>query len=602
MCGILGATFERKAGIFEKALSYIAQRGPDFQAVNVCNGVMLGHTRLAILDLDSRSNQPFQYLFNGKAVFIVFNGEIYNFLDLKKRLSDLGYVFNTNSDTEVICAAYLEWGIECFDYFLGMWSLSILHDDIIVLARDRNGKKPLYYSNKNDNLYFSSSLKSVQVLIDNSNISQEALDLYFALGFVPAHFSIYSGIYKVLPGEILKFKRQGQYNYFKECSCFSKRKDLTVQKSNKIRPAIKEAVERRLISDVPIATLMSGGVDSTIVSYYVQKAKSDAVSYFVDFDDKALSERSIASYLSERNKLKQNVSLLSSEKILEEFLYYYKVYEEPFADYSGIPSIAIFREASKHHKVILTGDGGDELFFGYPYYFFKWVLLRSYCILKHVSWLANALIPSWKVIFTGGAKKFESGYLSRHGIVTDFAKNFIDDVFNSFLNRSNSILRGLIEYDRSFYNWPEKYLVKVDRSSMAFGVEVRSPFMDEQLKELTEDLSLFYLFTPYSSKLMLKLRFFDLFGIRYLFKKKRGFTPPIQVLRDKYFGEKEFYFTKEIIRQFSKSLYYKINNIEFKTIQQDKILFDRFFFFHNWVINEDSLADEREKVFKAIHV
>lgn len=584
MCGIIGSSAEQSNENFIGAMSFIESRGPDYNQFVSYNGVMLGHTRLAILDLDSRSNQPFIYENNARIVGIVFNGEVYNFIELKNRLLVLGYDFKTTSDTEVVCAAYLEWGNACFDYFVGMWAVGIIYENKIVLARDRNGKKPLYYArDPKGGLSFSSSLRSVQSLVGAKDVDANALELYFALGFIPQSYSIYQGICKVLPGEVIEFEKQTPPVYELIARRVSVLNKFVKSKALSIRQEIKRAVDDRLISDVPIATLMSGGVDSTIVSYFVQKSAPDAVSFFVDFDDEKLSEKDMALYLAGRNGLKQEVLLVASENILSEFESYYQVYEEPFADYSGIASIAVFREASKHHKVVLTGDGGDELFYGYPHYFVKWVLLKSYPILRVFPSVANKLISSWQRIFSNGKEGFESGYLSRHGVVTPFAKEFIDKAFNVEVGKQKSLIRGLIEYDRVFYNWPEKYLVKVDRSSMAFGVEVRSPFMDEDLKQMVSKIPAFLLFTPFALKFFLKIVFFDLFGFRYLTAKKKGFTPPIQVLRDKHYRESDFDFTKSTLRRLNSNLYEAVKDIQFNELLKDKILFDRFFFFHGWL-------------------
>lgn len=584
MCGIIGSSSIHSNDSFISAMGFIESRGPDYKHFVAYDGVMLGHTRLAILDLDSRSNQPFMYEYNARELGIVFNGEIYNFLDLKNRLTGLGYVFKTTSDTEVVCAAYLEWGNACFDYFVGMWAVGIVCENKIVLARDRNGKKPLYYAHDaKGGLSFSSSLRSVQSLIGAKEVDANALELYFALGFIPHSYSIYKGICKVLPGEVIEFEKQTPPGYELIARRVSVLKKFVKPKALSIRQEIKRAVDDRLISDVPIATLMSGGVDSTIVSYFVQKSAPYAVSFFVDFDDEKLSEKDMALYLARRNGLKQEVLLVASENILSEFESYYQVYEEPFADYSGIASIAVFREASKHHKVVLTGDGGDELFYGYPHYFIKWVLLKSYPILRVFPSVANKLISSWQRIFSNGKEGFESGYLSRHGVLTPFASEFIDNSFNVEVGKQKSLIRGLIEYDRVFYNWPEKYLVKVDRSSMAFGVEVRSPFMDEDLKHMVAKIPAFLLFTPFALKFFLKIVFFDLFGFRYLTAKKKGFTPPIQVLRDKHYRESDFDFTKSTLRGLNSNLYEAVKDLQFNELLKDKILFDRFFFFHSWL-------------------
>jgi hypothetical protein len=187
-----------------------------------------------------------------------------------------------------------------------------------------------------------------------------------------------------------------------------------------------------------------------------------------------------------------------------------------------------------------------------------------------------------KTILAGTKNDFEANYLKNHGILTPFAEHIINTNFNKSISESNSFLRGIIAYDRDFYNWPEKYLVKVDRSSMFSGVEVRSPFMDENLKNAIIKKSPRLLFTPFSSKLFLKIRFFRMFGFKYLFAKKKGFTPPIQELRTVNFREDDFLKLKDYLNSICPNLYVQIKELDFQDLEKDKILFDRFFFFNDW--------------------
>ena len=320
MCGIIGTSVLHSNDSFSFAMGFIESRGPDYKQFIAYDGMMLGHTRLAILDLDSRSNQPFIYEHKAGTLGIVFNGEIYNFLDLKTRLSGLGYDFKTTSDTEVLCAAYLEWGNACFDYFVGMWAVGIVCENKITLARDRNGKKPLYYAHDGTgNLSFSSSLRSVQSLIGTKEVDANALELYFALGFIPHVFSIYKGICKVLPGEVIEFEKQTTPGYELSSKRVSVLKNFVKPKARSIRQEIKRAVDDRLISDVPIATLMSGGVDSTIDSYFVRKSAPDAVSFFVDFDAKGVNNKNAGIFATAFFKCSSiKGDLISTPKAMED--------------------------------------------------------------------------------------------------------------------------------------------------------------------------------------------------------------------------------------------------------------------------------------------
>lgn len=583
MCGIIGTT-NSKISIdkFKKAHQAIFHRGPDDQSVLINENFLFGHARLSIIDLDERANQPFEYNFDNKKVTVVFNGEIYNYKEVKTVLSSKGYVFKTTSDTEVLCASYLEWGYKCFDYFQGMWAVSLYdhNQDLFVISRDRVGKKPFYYSFENGVLNFASSLWGVCELSDKFKISKEGLQLYFALGFTPDKFSIIHGVYKLIPGKVLVFNRnQGNLQLQKEYDSIL----INVDIDNKsIVSLIKLAVKKRTISDVPIATLMSGGVDSTIVTKITQNENDGTKAYFVDFEDKELSEFYWANYLSKRNNINLDRVFLKDKELDEAFANYAEVYEEPFADYSGIPSIAIFKKVAQNFKVVLTGDGGDELFYGYPHYLKK-SILNLFIKINGIFKIENFFDKNVKLILKGGKENFEGNYLKNHAILTPFAFRYINDRFNSVVSKEKSFLRSIIQYDREFNNLPEKYLVKTDRASMFSGIEVRSPFLDEELLSKSKKTPVWKIFTPKLSKLYLKLVYFKTFGFKYFTSKKQGFTPPIKTLRDNYFKEIDYLNLKNWLKTNDIELFDEIYMISYDELRKDAILFDRFFFFNIWL-------------------
>lgn len=394
------------------------------------------------MDLDVRSNQPFTYFHKERSIFLTFNGEIYNFIEIREALIVKGYKFNTESDTEVVCAAYCEFGMDCFDLFVGMWAIAINEGEKLILSRDRVGKKPLHYSVSRDgNVHFESSLRSVQILTNSKQISSSAVELYFALGFIPSHFTIYSDIYKVEPAKIMVFeKSKSTFNLILEKK--SNFNQSNFDKSLTIKKQLFNAVKKRLISDVPVATLMSGGIDSTIVTVLINKIKPKTPAFFVDFDDAVLSEKKLANYLAKRNKIKLNTHLLSTEKITAAFQDYYKVYEEPFADNSGIPSIEIFKHVSSEYKVILTGDGGDELFYGYSHYYRKFIVFKLFNIIKLFK-NSKFLPKNLYNVASGNKSEFESNYIKNHSIVTSFSEKYINDIFNK--NIKKSFIKGNIK-------------------------------------------------------------------------------------------------------------------------------------------------------------
>jgi asparagine synthase (glutamine-hydrolysing) len=583
MCGIIGTTnLDLPIEFLKKGLTLMDKRGPDNNNLFKDGVVHFGHTRLAILDLEERSNQPFEYSHKNKCILLTFNGEIYNYLELRKELLILGYKFKTNSDTEVVAASFIEWGASCFNYFIGMWALAVKFESKLILSRDRVGKKPLYYSTSMKNeISFSSSIKALSIITGDKDISKDGLELYFALGFIPKNHTILRNIFKIEPGQVKVFSKKDNGFILTE-STISKLIHSSKGRKKSFKKLFQESVERRVLSDVPIATLMSGGVDSTIVSVITKSILDNTEAFFVDFEDKRFSEKKWADYLSKRNSINLSRVLMNYEDLMVGFKSYYDAYEEPFADYSGIPTIALFKKVSNKYKVVLTGDGGDELFFGYPHYLKKAIIYKLFWVLK----LFNKIkfIPkSIKNIICDKKENFESNYLKNHGIITKFTADLINKEFNKSITESGGFLRGLSNYDRTFNNWPEKYLVKVDRASMFNSVEVRSPFLDEQILLKVDEISLFYLFTPFAKKLYLKVMYFKLFGFKYLFAKKHGFIPPLDKLRNEKFSNENFIFTKERVLSLSLDLHKELSTITFEDLKKDKILFDRFFFFHEWI-------------------
>lgn len=581
MCGIIG-TSNAKISIdkFKEAHQTIYHRGPDNQAFVAHEAFVFGHTRLSIVDLDERANQPFVYQLENKKVTVVFNGEIYNFKDVKKILESKKYIFNTTSDTEVLCAAYLEWGKKCVDYFQGMWAFCLYDHTMnyFVIARDRMGKKPFYYSFENGILNFASSLWGVCELSEKHTVSTKGLQLYFALGFTPDDFSIIEGIKKLMPGKILVFKNDNSV-----LSLVDEYDSVLVDTicDTSIPSLISNAVKNRTISDVPIATLMSGGVDSTIVTKLTKKITATE-AFFVDFEDKELSEFYWADYLSKRNNIELNRVFLNDKDLDDAFVHYAEIYEEPFADYSGIPSIAIFKKVAENYKVVLTGDGGDELFYGYPHYSKK-CILRILTTFNRLLKIEGFFGENIQMILKGGKDNFEGNYLKNHAVLTPFAFDYINNRFNAVLKKEKSFLRAIIQYDREFNNLPEKYLVKTDRASMFSGIEVRSPFLDEVLLKKVKKTAIWKIFTPKLTKLYLKLTYFKTFGFKYFSSKKKGFTPPIQKMREVNFNETDFQILVNWLKMNDAEFFNEIQSFDYEFLKKDKILFDRFFFFDIWL-------------------
>ena len=297
--------------------------------------------------------------------------------------------------------------------------------------------------------------------------------------------------------------------------------------------------------------------------------------------------------LNEAKKIAKRIGITLQELFLEDkdikeaFKEYYEVYEEPFADYSGIPTIALFKKIGKHYRLAFTGDGGDEIFYGYPHYNKKFILYLLNRAQKILPFIKLVLPSKLNEILVCSKTSIESEYLKLNFCVTTLSKSVIDNKFAEILEENKGFLRSTIDYDRRLNNLPEKYLVKVDRASMYSSVEVRSPFMDEDLKEKMKTVSLWKIFTPFSLKLFLKLKYIKLFGISYLFAKKKGFTPPIKKLVEESFIDNDYQKFKVYIKQHSPEVFDFYVNKSFEDINKNKLQFYRIYFFYKWLENQN---------------
>jgi len=377
MCGFIGIldfNDEIDQSIFKKSLKNINHRGPDASGIwfNKKN-VLLGHNRLSIIDTSENANQPM--LSANKEAVIVFNGEIYNFKNLKENLSFKK--FKTHSDTEVILEGYLEKGTSFFKNLRGIYSFAIFDRRItnkIILARDPSGVKPLYYYTKKNKIVFGSEIKAIKPLIKNIySINEIAIKQYLNLGYVPEPNTVYNEINALNPGNYYIWSHEKtdanaqQERKFYSYDFDNINSNSFEQNIEKTSYLLENAVKRNLVSDVNINLSLSGGIDSSIIYYYANKHEKNILAQTISFSndsnfDESKISKNYSRHLSGRHeiiKMKENIDLEFIDKI---FLHF----DQPYADTSAIPTYFINKEASKSTKVIIGGDGGDELFNGYP--------------------------------------------------------------------------------------------------------------------------------------------------------------------------------------------------------------------------------------------
>lgn len=541
MCGIYGTTNFRFSDVtVRQKLNRINFRGPDFSSVVKNESVIFGHNRLSILDLDKRSNQPFEY----GDLLIVFNGEIYNFQELKVQLKSFGYTFRTNSDTEVICALYLKYGHDCVKHLNGMFAFVIYdkRQNKLFGARDRLGQKPLYYSLENDSFEFASQVS--QIAIGNSyEIDETSISQYLLWKYIPEPCSIYKEVRKLKAGYCFIYDlEKHQYNelrYWDIPFKYGDYKGSFESACHDLEVLLQDSVKMRMVSDVPLGVFLSGGIDSSLISALAQKESSSSIRTFsIKFNEQGFDESRYAEEVARvlgTNHLTIPCTYKEGLDLIERHNYYY---DEPFSDSSAIPSMLLAKHTKKHVTVALTGDAGDESFLGYTRY--KWLLSVS-SIYKSPFFLRKNLgrilsnLPHNKASIIGDGLQhldIESLYirmmssLNNHHLINPSLG--ISETYNSFLyNSKKPLLEKISDFDlKTYLNGDIN--TKVDRASMAFSLEARSPFLDYRIVEFGRSLPTSFKYSRGNQKVILK-QILNKYVPDELFERpKAGFTMPFQ--------------------------------------------------------------------------
>ena len=545
MCGIYGTTIKYSDKQIKSKLERTAFRGPDQMGIETFksdnNDITLGHNRLSIIDLDPRSNQPFTYQ---NKTHIVFNGEIYNFLELKKTLQDLGHTFNTTSDTEVVCAAYLEYGNDCVAHFNGMFAFVIYDTENQKLfgARDRLGQKPFYYYHNGNDFEFSSQISSIQLDNQNLSISKKAIDYYIAWGNIPDPYSIFNEVHKLKAGHRFTFNlTDGKMNidqywdidYQTEPSF----KGSLNQAKEELDTLLRDAVKIRLFADVPVGVFLSGGVDSsTIAALATQTSSTKIKTFSVKFNEKGFNESVYAKKVADHLKTDHTEIECNYEEGIDMIHNFSQYYDEPFADPSAIPSMLLSKYTKQEVTVALSGDAGDESFIGYHRY--NWIkkgeniMKLPYPIRKMGASMLN-LSPNYRMKVIANSllhKNTNEAYVKS---MTDndsiFYSHNIDPLEldeNKYLYHNNkNLLERVSDFDlKTYLNWDIN--TKVDRASMAYSLEVRAPLLDYRVVEFGRTLPTKYKFHNGVMKRVLKEVLYDYVPKEIFNRPKAGFSMP----------------------------------------------------------------------------
>ena len=560
MCGIVGTFhFDSSEPVSKELLlrqtDSLAHRGPDAGGLWCDHSIGLGHRRLSIIDLEG-GLQPMWDSEN--RIGIVFNGEIYNYRELRETLSKKGHTFHSDSDTETIIYAYREWGSECVHYFDGMFAFAIYdrEEKSLFLARDRLGKKPLYYCSIDGRFTFASELKAiVQDPKIYRKINPEAVMDYFAYNYVPGSQTILQDIHRLPAGHLMQVDHRGISIHKYWDVEFSPQGMSMNQAVDGLLQHIDRAVNLRLRADVPLGAFLSGGIDSSfIVAMMAKHHKKSVLTHTIGFEEQAYDEREYARDTSQHFNTShfEKVMKVDSTKVLTDLSWFY---DEPFGDSSAIPTYYLCQATRQRVTVALSGDGGDENFAGYRRYRFA---------------MAEALVrnriprPVRKYIFGGLGKLYpKADYLPRYlrakATLTNLAKDHERAYFLSLTQKSyplflnKDFLFGLRDYDpyvhfedtlgaveikdplsRLQYIDLKLYLcddilVKVDRASMAHALEVRVPLLDHHVVQFAATLPSSYKLSGQTSKIALKKAAEETLPRQIFEREKRGFTVPLPI-------------------------------------------------------------------------
>ncbi|MBR8652315.1 asparagine synthase (glutamine-hydrolyzing) [Achromobacter sp. Marseille-Q0513] len=557
MCGLVGQV--NWAGIdpgsavnMQQALAAIESRGPDGRAVWEDDQCRLGHLRLAIIDLSTNASQPMAS--ESGRYYIVFNGEIYNYSEIREAIGD-SYNWHSESDTETILAAYQKWGNECLSRLRGMFAFAIWDRETkrLFAARDRLGVKPLYYTSDAGGFAFASRPRALFQLLPElpRKPDPQALRLYLEAGYVPAPYSCFAAIRKLEPGHYMEVTEAGVST---KCywSLDSIGTDPALEQAteaellDQLDGLIDESIRLRLVSNVPVGAFLSGGIDSSLVVAYMKKHASGALKTFtIGFESKEFDESEHAQAIADHLGTEHICQRMTPEDLLALMPTYLEQFDEPFFDYSAFPVMAVSRLARDHVTVSLSGDGGDEAFGGYHYYAHAERLAitqRFPKLLRHIAGSILTKSMGHKLALLGNALKAKSN-VGVFAFMRSAMKDFTD-VMSPRLRDSTMSMAEMFELRRRrmpeglsaaeaamrldvAYTLPDDYLQKVDVGSMAFSLEARDPLLDHVIMEWAARLPLKWKVRGGVNKYLLRQLAYRHMPKELLDRPKMGFGVPM---------------------------------------------------------------------------
>lgn len=595
MCGICGIVKKNEKvsrNVVEDMASTMFHRGPDEQGYIFFENVGLGHRRLKIIDLTT-GKQPITNEKN--TIFLICNGEIYNFKQLRIILEENGHKFRTNSDSEVIVHLYERYGTECLKFLRGMFAFAIWDNENkkLFLARDRLGKKPLVYSFKNGNIFFASEIKALLKVEEiPKEIDYNAVDLFLTYQAIPAPWTIFKDIKKIKPGHYLlwcdgkiKIEKYWEIDFTKKLKLNDEQEYIEAMWEKLV-----ESTKIRMIADVPLGAFLSGGIDSsTVVGIMSENSSQPVKTFSVGFEESDFSELEYARIVAKKFATEHHEFIVRPDivSILPKLVWFYN---EPFADASMVPTYYVARETRKSVIVALNGDGGDENFAGYTRYWQTEVLQKIYEIYKKIPFCSDSIWKKFGLLYKKypsntflrilkwlqEAEKFGFDYAYARRLIS-FSNEFKQKIYSEDMKKKNSsfdslflvnsiwnssggidLLEKMLATDFQLY-LPDVLMVKMDIASMANSLETRSPFLDYEFVELIASFPPNLKMKNFRSKYILKTKLKNFLPPRIVRRKKMGFGVPVgkwfkrelknyvtEILLDKSSPSKEYFNVEEI--------------------------------------------------------
>lgn len=541
MCGISGAIgFNKEYLNFKDHFrSSLDHRGPDASTEWLHESVHLNHNRLSIIDLEG-GNQPF--ISKNNEYTLVYNGELYNYKELRQQLEAQGHSFYSESDTEVILNSYIEWGSKCLNRFRGMYAFAIvdIRQELVFLARDHFGIKPLVYHLSRDGFFFASEIQAFRKLpFLNLSLDPAALDEYFWLQYIPAPNTIFKEVKKLPPAHYMNVSFTGQIKEINNYWSFEFDPQEHISQTDwveQVNSTLKASVEKHLVSDVSFGAFLSGGIDSSLVVSYMAEIMDRPVKTFsIGFDDAEFNELMYARRISKQYNTEHHEEIVDPDalEVLPKLVAHYG---EPFGDSSAIPTYYVSKLAGSHVKMVLSGDGGDEGFLGYESYSrllkgqdyqtvsnFKQRLYPLARKIQPYRYFDRAAYKFWIEINRYYPYEIRKKLYKAKGLHASFEHSLFARLYESKIQ----LIQKAQFTDLNTY-LPFDILTKVDIASMANSLEVRTPLIDVEVWNLISKIpSKQHLSADYSGKQILKSLLAKKTDREFAFRKKQGFSIPM---------------------------------------------------------------------------